>query len=401
VDNMSINKVKDKVQQDALKAWVKAGKKGTCEIITGLGKTFIGLHALYTMPRDDKVHIFLAETIDRKKDLIDQIKKYNTIFNKDVVNDYKLQFLCYQSAYRLKNMHYGLVIADEIHDSLSPAYLKFYKNNKYDAIIGLSATVNKLIKYNIGGTIVTKGDILKNISPICFRYSIDQGQEEGTSRELKLFVINHKLDNIHKTIKAGSVKKSFYQTEQASYEYWDKLHKKAWFILDEEERNLKIRITSTKRSNILYNLPSKVEIVKRLLNTLTTKTIVFGNSLQNLLQVTPNVVSSKNTDIKNQRIRLDFDEGRINVIGSFKKLKQGANLEGLDNCIIMSYYSTDKDFIQRIGRLRDNGEIGYVFILVTQDTQEEIWFSKMMETINNITPIYVNGIEECLTILKK
>jgi|TARA_R110000851_G_scaffold314588_5_gene476711 hypothetical protein len=53
------------------------------------------------MPRDDlKEHYFLAEVTDRKKDLIDQITLYNKIFKRDVVNDYNLQFACYQTAYK-------------------------------------------------------------------------------------------------------------------------------------------------------------------------------------------------------------------------------------------------------------------------------------------------------------
>jgi len=395
-----LNKQKDEIQQKALQKWIEAGKKGTCEIITGLGKTFISLHALYTMPRDDKVHLFLAETVDRKKDLIDDINKYNKLFDVNVTEDYKLKFLCYQSAYKLKGHKYGLVIADEIHDSLSPAYSQFYIRNYYDAIIGLSATVDKAKKYTIGGRLITKGDMLRSIAPICFKYSINQGQKEETARKLKVYIIKHKLDNINKNIQAGSKKKRFYQTELAAYTYWDKVHKQAWFISDEHDRALKIKITATKRSQILYNLESKVVVIKKLLSNLKSQTIIFGNSLESLFKITQNVVSSRNSDAMNERIRFAFEQGNINVIGSFKKLKQGANLPGLDNCVIMSYYSTDKDFIQRIGRLRNNGAIGYVFILLTENTQEEVWFSKMMEGIDNLDLTYFNNIEECLISLK-
>jgi len=63
-------------------------------------------------------------------------------------------------------------------------------------------------------------------------------------------------------------------------------------------------------------------------------------------------------------------------------LKQGANLKGADNVIMMSYYSSSIDMIQRIGRLRKNGnKKGNVFIFVTVGTQEEKWFKKMTETI--------------------
>ncbi|MGO1820559.1 MAG: DEAD/DEAH box helicase family protein [Senegalia sp. (in: firmicutes)] len=107
-------KKKDIVQKKALNAWLDNGKKGTCEVVTGLGKTFIALHALYTMPKNKKINLFLAEVSNRKKDLLEQIEIYNKIFNRNVLKDYTLKFKCYQGAYKYKDLDLGLVIADKI-----------------------------------------------------------------------------------------------------------------------------------------------------------------------------------------------------------------------------------------------------------------------------------------------
>lgn len=394
-----LNKQKESIQIEAVKKWIESGKKGTCEIITGLGKTFIGLHCLLSMPKDDdKVHLFLAETTSREKDLKDDIKKFNKIYNVNILKDYNLQFYCYQSAYKWKDKKFGLVIADEIHDGLSPAYSKFFKNNAYDGIIGLTATVTRHTKYETSyGKEYTKGDLLDKIAPIIFKYDMNTGQEEGTSRKLDIYVISHSLDDKARTVKAGNKKKPFYQTEKAAYEYWDSQFKKALWIQDESVKEFRVRIASHKRSSVLYNMESKVPIIKKILSKLKDKTIVFGNSLDTLLKVTPNVVSSKNSEKENQKIREDFEKGKIKTIGSFKMLKQGANLTGLDNCIVMSYYSTEKDLIQRLGRLRKSGEkVGKVFILVTQGTKEEDWFNKMFENIDAFNIQYFMNVEQCL-----
>lgn len=390
-----MNLKKDKIQKEALSKWLLNNKNGTCEIITGLGKTFIFLHALYTMPKNDgKTHLFLAETTSREIDLLKDIVKYNDIFKADVLKDYNLEFHCYQSAYKWENKEFGLVGADEIHDSLTPAYSQFYFNNKYDALIGLSATVERSTKYDKEG--FTKGQLLDKICPVIYTYNISKALEEGTTRNLNIYIIQHKLDSVNKNIKSGNSKKSFYQTEEAAYSYWDKEHKKSWYIQDQELKDLKIRITSTKRSRILYNLESKIPVVKELLNHLKGKTIIFGNSLSSLEKVTNYTVSSNNTDAVNNEIREAFDKNEIDTIGSFKKLKQGANLENLDNVIIMSYYSTEKDLIQRLGRLRDNGKIGNVFILLTMNTQEEVWFNKMFKDFDNFNIIWCPDLNYCL-----
>lgn len=396
-----MEKIREEVQQKALNSWLNVNKKGTLEIVTGLGKTFIALHALNTMPKNDKkIHLFLAETTSRKKDLFDDIKKYNKIFKTNILRDYNLKFYCYQSAYKWKDKKFGLVIGDELHDALSPSYSQFFFNNNYDAIIGLSATINKATKYLINNKVLTKGELLDKIAPICFTYTLDESSEAGTSRKLDIYVIQHKLDIKDKTIKAGNAKKVFYQTEEASYKYWDARHKKSWYIEDIDKKNLQIRITSTKRSNILYNLESKIKPVKELLNNIKGKTILFGNSLSALEKVTPNVVSSNNSEDKNKQLREDFDNNKIQIIGSFKKLKQGSNLKDLDNVIIMSYYSTEKDLIQRLGRLRNKDKIGNVFIFVTMGTQEEVWFSKMFENVNSFNMIYCPDVEFAINKIK-
>lgn len=392
---------KDKVQKEALDAWIKANKKGTMEIITGLGKTFIALHALYTMPKNDDVHLFLAETTEREIDLNNDIEKYKDIFGRDVREDYNLEFYCYQTTYKWKDKEFGLVIADEIHDSLSPSYSKFYYNNKYKAIIGLSATVDRSTTYELpNGDMFTKGHLLDYFAPVVFSYGLKKASKENTTRKLNVYVILNKLNEVDKDIVAGNAKKKFYQTEKAAYDYWDSQHKRSFFILDEETKKMKIRITAHKRSNILYNLKSKIPIVRKLVDNLKGKTIIFGNSLDALLQITPNVVSSRNKDDENKRIREALGSGKIQTIASFKKLKQGANLPGLDNCIIHSYYGKSKDLIQRVGRLRDNGKIGNLFILLTQGTQEEVWLERMFEGEDHLNIMHCPDVDYAINKLK-
>jgi superfamily II DNA or RNA helicase len=390
---------KSEIQSIAIEKWLENGKVGTVELVTGLGKTFIFLHALHTMRKDNKIHLFLAETTEREKDLLTDVEKFDKMFGYSTLKDYNLKFYCYQTVYKWKDEKFGLVGCDEIHDMLSPEYSKFAINNQFDAILGMSATINRNTSYEIDGKVVTKGQMIDRIAPVIYRYTINQGQTEGTSRKLNVYIIHQELDSVNKNVKAGSLKKPFLQTEKDSYTYWDKEHKRSWFIEDEEMKNLKIRITSTKRSNLLFNLPSKITSVKKLLTGIKGKSILFGNSLDSLLKVTPNVVSSRYSEEQNKAIRDNFDEGRINLIGSFKKLRQGANLSDLDNCIVMSYYGSEVHAIQQWGRLRKNGDkVGSIFILLTDNTQEVIWYNKMIENVSDFNMIDCKSVEDCLNI---
>jgi len=383
---------RDKVQRDAFQAWKDKGRKGTIQAITGIGKTFIALHAVAETKVGDRI-LFLAETRQREKDLNEQLIKYKDIFNVDLSGK-DIDFMCYQSAYKLIGTEYNLVIADEIHDSLTPAYSQYYKNNSFSAIMGLSATIDDDV-IEIEGESVSKLDVLKDVAPICFSYTLDEGQEDGTSRPLDIYVLHHRLDSSKKVIAGGSKKKPFMTTEQKTYNYWDAQFKKAMYVRAPAAREIQVMLSSRKRAGLLYSLPSKVESINQILTELKGKTLIFGNDLSALEKITSNVVrsarkgeSAKNRELENSKIRERFDKGKINVIASFKMLKQGANLKGIDNVILMSYYSKERDLLQRVGRLRKEGNrIGTVIIPVTVGTQEEKWFTKMTEGVNmRMTP---------------
>ena len=397
---MELNKLKDEIQNKALEEWRKNNKVGTCEIITGLGKTFLFLKALCTYPKfeNDTHHLFLAEQIDRKLDLNKDIDKFNKVFNRDIYAEYNLSFGTYQTVRNWAGHTIGLVGADEIHDSMSRENCKFFINNDYDGIIGLTAKFDGTQQYDLtnhlflqkefGKLFVTKQKMLDHIAPIIFTYNIAQGQKEGTSRKLNVFIIEHFLNSVDKNVKAGSVKNTFYQTEQAYYFYLTKIYESAVnlepkngedLINFSNKKNLGILSAINKRKKFLHSLPSKRHLCQTLLDNLIGKTIVFGNDIEELSKITPNVVSSKKTNEENESIRDLFDKNIINVIASFKKLKQGANLEEVDNCINHSYYGIEIDWIQRIGRLRQNmNKDGNVFILVSKNTQEEAWLNNML-----------------------
>ena len=366
---MELNNKKDSIQNTALEVWNKNHRYGTCEIITGLGKTFLALKALLTYPKNEfnTIHLFLAEQKDRKNDLYKDILKFNKIYNCDILKEYNLQFHCYQTVRNWKNFKIGLVIADEIHDSISPENCKFYFNNTYEGILGLTAKFNgdkiydfsndKFLIEKFGKLYVYKSDILDLIAPIVYTYNINEGQKDNTSRNLNIYIFNHDLDAVSKNIEAGSKARPFYQTEYAAYKYLTKKFNdciKMEPCLNEDlsdfetKKNLEILKIVNKRTKFLHTLPSRFRLVRTLLKYLNDKTIIFGNSISELEKFTPNVVSSKKSDAQNDAIRDLFDKDIINTIGSFKKLKQGANLDKVANCIIHSYYSTEIDFIQRI-----------------------------------------------------
>lgn len=391
---------RDSIQDAAVQAWEEAGRKGTLNLSTGIGKTFCFIKATRFLPKGSKI-LFLAETTQREIDLEKDLKFFKKLFKYDLKKSHNLTFMCYQSAYKLTGEEWDFVCADEIHSSLTPQYVQFYLNNTYKYMLGLSATVDRSTKYtDEDGAEVSKGDWVDQVAPVCFKYDLNQAVEDGTTKKLRIFIIHHELDSINKNVPAGSKANPFTTTEKAAYDYWDAEFKRALFLPDGTLKTFKIRNTSAARAKVLYTLPSKVESVLKLKQALEGKTLVFGNHIDTLLLVTPNVISNKNSDAQNLKLRTQFDSGKIDTIASFKMLKQGANLKDLDNTIMMSYYSKELDMIQAIGRQRVTDKTGNIFIYVTRGTQEVKWYRKAMENINNYEEIQCYSTDDCITKYK-
>lgn len=396
-----LDEKKVEIQNSAVKIWFDTGCKGTLNLATGSGKTFCFLmicQMLLDKYKSLRLKVlFLAETNQREIDLKNDIDKFIKITGFDFYKFVDLHFACYQSAYKWENTKWDLVCADEIHSGLTPQYSKFFQNNKYLNLVGLSATVDRTTKYtDENGVEYTKGNLVDKIAPVVFTYSLNDSVKNNTSKKLFIYIINHRLDVTNKIIEAGTKDKKFLTTEQENYDYWDNEFKKSLFLPDGPAKTFRIRNTSAARAKLLYIAPSKITVVNKLLSQLKGKTIVFGNSIDALNQITKNTISNRNSDIKNALIRQQFADNKINTIGSFKMLKQGANLPDLDNTIIHSYYSKELDFIQMLGRQRNSKSTGNVFILKTAGTVETKWYSKAMETINNYEIIECANVEDCI-----
>lgn len=349
------------LQKRAFQKW-KENKIGTIVLPTGTGKSFVGLLAAGHICEsiEKPTILFLAETTAREKTLRAEILKFEELFNIKLPS---IRFKCYQSAHKLKDYHYNLVIADEIHSAGSEKYHRFFMNNSFDYCIGLTATPRLDKEYT---------NLIYSKVPIIFEATIKDAVDAGDILDYELVIVDHKLDSKDKYIKA----KNFLTTEKSNYEFNNKLISKAYYM--NNEGLLKLLIA--RRSLFLYDLKSKEGVVRKLISdNPDKKIIIFGNSLNFLKKVCDHVVEGSD------RTTLDyvdmFNEDKIKIIGSFKMLEQGANLKGANMIILASYYSISGTFLQRIGRaLRRDSEMPKIYVIRTLDTVEETWVKKMTTT---------------------
>ncbi len=104
---------RDSIQNAAVETWEQAGKKGTLNLSTGIGKTFCFIKATRLLPKGSKI-LFLAETSQREIDLEKDIKFFKKLFKYDLRKEHELTFMCYQSAYKLKDTEWDFSDEDMV-----------------------------------------------------------------------------------------------------------------------------------------------------------------------------------------------------------------------------------------------------------------------------------------------
>ena len=359
---------RNSIHKDALQKWYEAEGIGTAEVITGNGKTFIAMHALCMIPPNSTV-LIAYERNNRDQSFMVEGQKYKEIFGTNPLEDlgHDITFECYQSYKRLEGNTYDLIIADEIHDSLTPQYGKLYIQTKFTHILGLSATIDTSTTYRTSdGYEFTKGDLINKVAPVIYSYM-------KFNRDIIIYKVKHEADAKYDV----DIKGKKYNEESAIEYYKSKLK-----YYGMRRNSFMINKIMAEYSKILYDLRSKIGLAKKILKDVTKgQVIVFGNNISFIQKIVPYVVSYRSGKYQNQQLIERFRKGHIEQIGSFHKLKQGENLGYVDAIIITSYFSKSKDLIQRIGRGTRGGEFGplKVIIFCTEGTREEGWFNKMME----------------------
>lgn len=380
-------------QNEAVSSWIHNNGIGTINAAVGFGKNFTAFKCVYKalvkgwINKGDTIWFF-AETNVRETTVHDEAIKFKNIYNLDILKDFTLEFYCYQS---LPAGDRVLDIYDEIHDTLTSKYYKNILDSTAKYKIGLSATIplnssvfrseldyqdvdkksqsDKLTKAGTITKYITKGQLLDILCPICFKYSLSKGIEEDILSPFTTTILEHNLDTKDKSIKIWKTKELL----GTEYKYYSSRNRMMSYPDLPSYRKATLGKEMTK---FLYNLPSKARVIKNFLKTLSGKTIIFGVELALLEQITDNVVTKDNAE----QLINDFNNDVIDVIASSKKLKQGITLNGVSNCIIVSYYSKSGNTIQQLGRIvrYSPNKIAKLYIVVTQGTYEESrWFPNM------------------------
>ena len=383
-----VNKIKDTEQRHALNMWAKTGFVGSIIAGTGFGKSRCGVLAAGKTLRDhiegEGRGIVLVPTVQLRDQFEEEFSKWGY---EDVVD--KIDFVCYQSAYKLKDNHYNIVVCDEVHLGLSPEYRKFFENNTYDRLLCMTATLPEENEYKLH---------LFKLAPTVYRISLDQCVAMGLVSPYDIVCVPIKLtDEEQKEYKSINKKFVYWKYQLGQFGAFDA----AKAIMANKNASAKDKQAAARfyacirdRKKVVDFASNKVaQLQKLVIQNLDSKMLVFGGAnafTDTLCDATqPFSVSYHSGKTKKQRENalLDFKEGNKNVLCSTKALNQGLDVPDASVGVVCGLTSKALPMIQRIGRLIrfQEDKKGKIYILYVKDSQEEKWLKSSVKDLKNIT----------------
>lgn len=366
----------EELQNQAVADWLEAGGKGTVVAATGFGKSFVAFKAVLALLKAGLINegdrvMLMAETDVREATFAEEAMKFRAIYGVDPMRLLSWDFACYQA--KTSGEQFEVLIADEIHSALSPKYAYNFINNTFDHILGLTATTQSSLQvYRDDETNdLRKGEILKAVAPVVFEYNLARAVSEGILSPYRTIVINHSLDTQAPVI--TDMKKGTVMTEHRAWGYAQWMRSN-WNIPKFVRAN-----TAKKASRMLWNLPSKQPVLRAIMAADPSKMIIFSNELKTLEDLDIPTVSGKLSKTRTAELIGDFNNGKITRIGSARKLKQGITLNGVEACVLASYYSGSHHVLQQLGRVirYTEDKVATLYIIRTRGTFEERWFDEM------------------------
>ena len=382
---MSINKIRDEKQKEALNNWASSKFCGSIIAGTGFGKSRCAiLAANYVLGDISHAKILLlVPTVQLQDQFHDEFHKWDLEHCLDNVD-----ILCYQSAYKLTGNHYDIVICDEIHLGLSPQYRKFFENNTYDKLLCMTATLPEELEYK---------QLLNDLAPTIYKITLDECVDLGIVAPYNIYCKPVQLTTTEKTdYKKANNSFVYYKYQLGQFNAFDEAKRimgdKNAHPDDKKCAVMFYRAIRERKKIVDFAANKIIEFQKLVLTNVHNKILAFSgaNDFTDQLCASVSPLSatyhSKKTKKQREKALEDFKAGKVTVLCSTKALNQGLDIPDANVGIMCGITSKSLSMIQRVGRLIrfQEGKVGEIYILYVENSQEEKWLKSATKSLNNV-----------------
>jgi len=359
-------------QMEAVKSWLKNGKRGIVIFPTGAGKTMVGVKAIALLKVSTLV---VVPTIDLMNQWVSIIERHLDTEVGSIgggKDDLKgITVITYDSAYtRAEELgnKFLLIIFDEVHHLPSEGYSLMAKMFASPYRLGLTATPERgdgkeVLYPELVGPIVYKKSLKELSGKYIADFEIIKEYVEMTSEEKERYKeLRGKLKEFlsSRGMRLNSLNDFYKLIRLASKD------KKAREALLAWHESLRLAVNSR----------AKIEKLRELLREFhDRKIIVFTRDTELAYDISKEflipVVTYKTSKDERFEILSKFKEGNYRVIVASTVFDEGVDIPDAEIAIIMGGYGTKRQFIQRLGRiLRGRGKKALLIEIVTKGTAD-------------------------------
>jgi len=379
------DKNKEKVQREAYKKWEDKNYKGTLEIATGVGKTFIGLMAV--LKNLDKKTLIVVPKVDLQKQWIIALKENLKLTNDDIgkvgngFNEYNKKItVAVVNSIRNKMLSSELLIMDEMHRYGSKENFKFLKNGLFNKILGLTATAiredgREIILYKYAPLIYEYGQKLAIKNNLLSKFILNNVAVNLTVEEkMEYNKVNLRISELF-----PNFNNNFYNVQAGAKHY--------------NPMALELMACFQKRRTVVMCASLKINKSVELVNP-ESKTLIFCEFISIAEKIVTALYekgipavqyhSKLKKKEKNQMLD-DFKNNKYKVMVAVKSLDEGTNIPDCDTGIITGATSVPKQMVQRFGRVlrkSEGKEYAKLYHFYVPGTKDFDWMKKRITALS-------------------
>jgi superfamily II DNA or RNA helicase len=171
---------------------------------------------------------------------------------------------------------------------------------------------------------------------VVYTFKADDAVENKILNDYQIIVHQLKL-NVCKGYQAVMKNKSFVTSEYDNYVYWSRR-----IVVGSGNMHM-LRVM---RMKAMMEYPTKEKYTRKLMESISTKCIVFANTQAQADRLCDYSYHSGNKESEDNLLL--FKEGKINKLSTVLQLNEGVNIPNLKQGIIMHAYGNERKASQRI-----------------------------------------------------
>ena len=291
----------------------------------------------------------------------------------------------------------GLLIIDEAHRINSTVLAKTFENVQYKAILGLTATFERLDG---------RDKILAKYAPVCDEIPIQVAMANGWVSPYKDYVVILEVPDIQKykaynkefiehfgffdfqwNVVMGLVGKDGFRKRK---EYTNQICKNPseWHDIFKQVTYHSVGLMRTlkERKAFIANHPDKIRVARKIINARKDKKIITFSSNVKMAEAIGigYVFTGKDSKKKNRMTLAEFSKETSGVLSTVKLAEEGLSLGDLAVGVMLGVNSSKTKAIQTLGRVLrvSPGKKAEFFTVIINETVETEWLKKSRSSDN-------------------